>query len=156
MTRAHIVRKGHGDVAEPWVLKARGRETGGHFDFMVGDVEYHTGPPLHCHEAQSDSFFILNGTMRVQVDEEFFDIGPGDFITVPPGVPHTFDNIVEDQGPVSVINIMTPGGYDAALEAYAQAGHADTADPEEIRQIAARHGAVVLGPTLAELDGGSR
>ena len=152
MEHAHIVRKGDGDVAEPWVLKARGRQTHGHFDFMVGEVEYHTGPPLHSHTSQSDSFFILNGTMRVQVNDEFFDIGPGDFITIPPGVPHTFDNMIEGQGPVSVINIMTPGGYDAALEEYAAVGHGGTVDPEEISRIASRHGAVVLGPTLAEVD----
>ena len=85
MTRAHIVRKGEGDTAEPWVIKARGAQTHGHFDFMLGEVEYHTGPPLHSHASQSDSFFVLSGTLRVQVDDEFVDIGPGDFITIPRG-----------------------------------------------------------------------
>jgi mannose-6-phosphate isomerase-like protein (cupin superfamily) len=150
MTRAHIVRKGEGDTADPWMIKARGAQTHGHFDFMLGEVEYHTGPPLHSHASQSDSFFVLRGTLRVQVEDEFLDIGPGDFITIPPGVPHTFDNMLEGQGPVSVINIMTPGGYDAALEEYAAAGHG--ADPEEMSAIASRHGAQILGPTLFELD----
>lgn len=58
--------------------------------------------------------------------------------------------MLEGQGPVSVINIMTPGGYDAALEEYAAAGHG--ADPEAMSAIASRHGAQILGPTLFELD----
>ena len=50
--------------------------------------------------------------LAVQVGDDVFDLGPGDFATVPPGVPHTFGNIRNDQPPVKVCNLMTPGGLE--------------------------------------------
>jgi quercetin dioxygenase-like cupin family protein len=37
------------------------------------------------------------------------DLGPGDFISIPPGVAHTFDNVHNGDGLVRAVNVMTPG-----------------------------------------------
>ena len=55
-----------------------------------------------------DTFYVLEGVLAVQFGDEVVELSPGDFCTVPPGVPHTFDNIRKDQPPVKVINLMTP------------------------------------------------
>jgi len=61
MANARIVRSGDGHVTTgggiPWVFKA-GAKIGGEFDFMVGYGSYLSGPPLHVHRAQSDTFYI--------------------------------------------------------------------------------------------------
>jgi mannose-6-phosphate isomerase-like protein (cupin superfamily) len=129
MDRAHVTRGSAGKYIHPWSFKALGEHTNGMFDFMVGSIGYCTGPPLHTHAEQADTWYVLKGVLKFQVGEEIFDLGPGDFATVPPGVPHSFDNVIEEQGPVEAINIMSPAGFDLALEAYnAQRSDLDPAE----------------------------
>ncbi|MFC5747439.1 cupin domain-containing protein [Actinomadura rugatobispora] len=145
MAQARIVRGGEGRAYgdAPWLFKATGDDTGGRFDFMVGEVAYLSGPSLHTHDEQHDTFYVLDGVLTVQAGEEVFELRPGDFVTFPPGVPHTFDNVREDQGPVRAINVMTPGGLHEFFAAAADPalGEADLA--ETARRFGTR-----AGPTL--------
>src|ERR1700728_5453630 len=77
----------------PHLSKATASDTAGRFDFMVEAFAPMTGPPLHFHEVQDDTFYILEGLLTVQAGEEVLDLGPGDFLSIPPGVAHTFDNL---------------------------------------------------------------
>ncbi len=147
MAEARIVRNSEGEAYEEhWKFK-HGSLTGGVFDFMVGEIEYLTGPPLHVHEEQDDTFFVLEGVLTVQVDDELFEIGPGDFATVPPGVPHTFDNVDKDQPPVKAVNLMTPGGIDEQFRAMALLQKAG-GDPDAMAELRKKHGVTSVGPTL--------
>ena len=130
----------------PSLFKAAGDETGGRFDFFEMEIEYLTGPGLHYHFIQDDTFYVLEGVLAVQFGDEVIELGPGDFCTVPPGVPHTFDNIRKDQPPVKVINVMTPAGYEGLF-----AANEDTeavADPAVQDQINADHNVTYVGPPL--------
>ncbi len=46
------------------------------------------GPVMHLHDDASEIFYFIAGRCRLEIDdsEEFFD--PGDFVLVPPQVPH--------------------------------------------------------------------
>ena len=147
MAEARIVRSSEGDVYEQHWLFKHGSLRGGKFDFMVGEVKYLSGPPLHVHREQDDTFYVLEGVLAVQVGDEVFDLGPGDFATVPPGVPHTFDNIRKDQPPVKVCNLMTPGGLDAQFRDMSLLGEA-AGDPAKVAPLRAKHGVTTVGPTL--------
>lgn len=48
---------------------------------------------MHYHEEQDDTFYVLEGLLTVQAGEEILDLRPGDFLSIPPGVAHTFDNL---------------------------------------------------------------
>ncbi len=85
--------------------------------------------------------------LAVQVGDDVFDLGPGDFATVPPGVPHTFGNIRNDQPPVKVCNLMTPGGLDAQFRDMSLMGDA-AGDPDGVAGLRRKHGITVVGPTL--------
>ncbi|MGI5128242.1 cupin domain-containing protein [Pseudonocardia sp. CA-107938] len=128
------------------LFKVGGSQTGGRFDFLVMDVAHRSGPPLHVHEVQDDTFFVLSGVLTVQAGDELVELGPGDFATVPPGVPHTFDNLGAE--PVRVVNIMTPGGYDELFQEWEQLA-TDPSDAE-VATIYARHGARPVGPPLRD------
>lgn len=144
-----LVRAGDGRSAtnSPHLFKAAASETGGRFDFIVGTFAPGTGPPLHFHVVQDDSFYVLDGVLTVQVGDDIFDIGPGDFVSVPPKVPHTFDNLHNADEPVRAINLMTPGGHFDMFDdlARVQAG-ADQAGA--LGEVAARHGTILVGPPL--------
>jgi quercetin dioxygenase-like cupin family protein len=146
MAEARIVRSSEGEVYERlWRFK-HGSLTGGRFDFMVGNIGYLQGPPLHVHDDQDDTFFVLDGVLTVQVGDKVFDLGPGDFASVPPGIPHTFDNTKKDQPPVKVCNLMTPGGLDQQFRDVATA--TASGDPAKVAAARKQHGVTSVGPTL--------
>jgi quercetin dioxygenase-like cupin family protein len=154
MADARIVRGSEGEVYEPtWVFK-HGSRTGGAFDFMVGHIGYLTGPPLHVHCEQHDTFLVLDGVLALQIGDDLYDLEPGDFATVPPGVAHTFDNIRDSQPPVKVCNVMTPGGLDELFvllnEVGATAHDANEPDPEKLAEAGERCGVTFVGPTIGQ------
>jgi mannose-6-phosphate isomerase-like protein (cupin superfamily) len=118
MAEALVVRRGGAKSIrlgpDEWVIRATGANTGGRLDFMEGTISYLQGPPLHVHHEQDDTIMVVEGKLRVQVGEEFVDLTAGDLVSVPKGVAHTFANL--EREPARVINVMTPGGFDLALE----------------------------------------
>jgi quercetin dioxygenase-like cupin family protein len=48
------------------------------------------GPDPHTHTDHTDSFYVLGGTVEVQLDSERIVAGPGTFVAATPGVEHTF------------------------------------------------------------------
>lgn len=51
---------------------------------MLGELK------LHKHPDAAHSLMVLEGSVRVQVDQEFHVINKGDFISIPAGVPHKY------------------------------------------------------------------
>lgn len=147
MAEALISRGADAPEGPAGMLRAGGGDTGGRFDFMVSTVPFGAGPPLHVHDEQDDSFFVLDGVLTIQVGEDLIELHPGDFASVPPGIAHTFGNTDADQPPVRVVNVMTPGGFDG----YMQEMMSLSAPPDEaaMTEIGRRHGITWVGPTIA-------
>ena len=65
----------------------------GHTDdqYELFEMDAPRGPatPLH-RTGWAKAYYVLNGRMIVQVEDEAFDLGPGSSITIPPGALHTF------------------------------------------------------------------
>jgi mannose-6-phosphate isomerase-like protein (cupin superfamily) len=149
MADARIVRSTDGkSYGNQWLFK-EGSLTGGQFDFLVGHIDYLAGPALHIHHEQVDSFFVLEGILTMQIGDDIVELGPGDFATAPPGVPHTFSNTHKDQPPVKLVNLMTPGGLDRHFQDIALAEGLAT-DPAKRAELEEACGLTVVGPTLAE------
>jgi quercetin dioxygenase-like cupin family protein len=149
MAQARIVRASAGETAKggdiPWTFKSGGR-VGDGFDFMIGEVPYFSGPPLHVHRAQSDTFYVLDNVLKLQVGDDFFDLEPGDYASVPPGVRHTFDNVRRNQPPVRAVNLMVPGGLDLFLADLGALGEAPAG--AELNRVAQENGVTFVGPPL--------
>jgi mannose-6-phosphate isomerase-like protein (cupin superfamily) len=43
---------------------------------------------LHSHATMYENYFVLEGRALYIVGDETYEIGPGDFLVIPPGVPH--------------------------------------------------------------------
>jgi quercetin dioxygenase-like cupin family protein len=95
------------------------------------------GPPPHTHETLHDMFYVLEGTLTVQVRDETLDAGPGTFICVPPGVVHTFSNASD--APVRVLNFNTPGGFEDYMRELAEASKSGPPTRERIGEIASKY-----------------
>jgi uncharacterized RmlC-like cupin family protein len=112
---------------------------------MEATITHLQGPPLHLHHEQDDTFFVIEGTLTVQLGDELFDLHAGDLVCAPKRVPHTFANVGKE--PVHVINIMTPGGFDRVLEDYASLS-AGPPDPRVLEEFAQMHKLVIVGPSI--------
>jgi mannose-6-phosphate isomerase-like protein (cupin superfamily) len=48
-------------------------------------------PPAHVHARHSESFYVLEGELTFVVGEQALVAGPGAWVHVPAGIPHTFE-----------------------------------------------------------------
>ncbi len=144
-----LAKAGEGQLAfgSPHLFKATASDTAGRFDFMVVALAPMTGPPLHFHDEQDDTFYVLDGLLTVQAGEEVLDVGPGDFVSIPPGVAHTFDNLHNGDDLVRAINVMTPGGLFPMIEDMARVPPGPE-QPDGIKAATRRHGTTIVGPPL--------
>ena len=147
MSNPIIVRASEVPAGPAGMIRAGGADTDGRFDFLVSVVPFAAGPPLHVHDEQEDIFLVLDGVLTVQVGDELVELGPGDFASVPPGVPHTFSNTNPQQQPVRAVNVMAPGGFDGYLREMLALG--SPPDATTLNEIGRRHGVTWVGPTIA-------
>lgn len=65
------------------------------------------GAPPHYHQRSSELFFIVGGSLQVLLDDEVVVLDQGDFLVVPPGVPHAF--AAAPGGDADVLFVFSPG-----------------------------------------------
>jgi quercetin dioxygenase-like cupin family protein len=120
------------------LIKATGEDTGGSL-FLCETVlaPGFPGPPLHRHEALHDMFYVLEGTLTMQLGDEVREVGAGAFVCVPPGVAHAFRNAGD--APVRLLNFNTPAGWEHYMRDLAAAAAEGPLTPEIIGRIASRY-----------------
>jgi len=72
------------------------------------------GPPPHWHKQTDEAFFVLEGTMRFELDSEPVDAETGAYARVPPGVVHRFSNLSDK--PARFLGLIVPGGFEKYWE----------------------------------------
>ncbi|WP_331766530.1 cupin domain-containing protein [Embleya sp. NBC_00896] len=94
------------------------------------------GAPAHFHTRASEMFHVLEGTMRILLGEEIVTLETGDFLVVPPTVPHAFAPAPDTEAKMLVV--FTPGmdrfDYYRLLERV----HKGEADIAELRATSER------------------
>lgn len=80
-------------AGERIIFRQTAQETGGtllQFDDLLRVGGF--GPPEHVHPHQEERFHVVAGTMGLRVGDREQTLHPGESLTVPPGVPHTWWN----------------------------------------------------------------
>ncbi|MDA0158784.1 cupin domain-containing protein [Solirubrobacter ginsenosidimutans] len=120
------------------LIKAGSEQTAGSFFLSETTIEPgFPGPPPHRHRTLHDMFYVLSGTLTMQVEDEVHEVGPGGFACVPPGVVHTFSNPSPE--PVRFLNFNTPAGFERYMRELAAAAADQPLTREKIGEIASRH-----------------
>lgn len=113
--RAIVVPPGEGKHVYNVEFLARSEDTP-RFNLGVITVQpQRTGPGAHVHEAEDDSFYILEGEITFTVEGEDVVADPGTFVLVPPGAEHDFAN--RGDSVARMLNVHAPAGFDLRLEA---------------------------------------
>ena len=68
------------------------RASDGHFRFVWTLGPGRKGPPEHYHPTETETFEILEGTLRIWINGEPHDYSAGDAVSIPPMACHRFLN----------------------------------------------------------------
>lgn len=75
------------------------------------------GPPPHIHHREEESFYMLQGTLTIQVGGQTLQASPGDFVHLPRGVVHSFRNDGKvDAKMVVTVSPGNPAGVEKFFE----------------------------------------
>jgi len=108
-----VVRNDEGE-ARWWfsglaVIRATAADTGGQMTIIeVTEPPGHEAP-LHVHHREDEAFYILEGSATIQVGEESFEVGPGDYAFGPRDIPHRYS--IGEEG-CRMLFICTPAGFE--------------------------------------------
>ncbi len=70
----------------------------------------------HLHRRCEETFLIRAGELEFLLDDEVVTLQPGDFVRVPPGVRHGYQNVSGQ--PVEMLVTFTPGGIEQLFLKY--------------------------------------
>lgn len=143
-----IVRPNDGECLEAFGDRVRvlvsSAASAGRFCLAESETPSFLGPPPHVHEREDETFLIRAGRYEFQLGDARVQIGPGDVVFAPRGVPHSFRVVSSEPGEMLIF--ATPGGFDAFFAECARLFENNTATPEAIGQIGAAHQLKFLAP----------
>jgi quercetin dioxygenase-like cupin family protein len=129
-------------LGELYRVRVSGADTAGGFAVLDTEGRRGHGSPLHIHRNASETFLVLEGTLRVVVDGAQYDAGPGCAAVLPSGLPHGF---VITSDTARYLTLHHGPGFEDFVAAVARDG-GDTPDPDRLTAIAADHGIDIVGP----------
>lgn len=115
-------------AGESITFKASSEDTQGAWALIEFHVPPHfAGPPLHWHKIEHEAFYVLSGTVTLQIEERVVKAPAGSFALVPPGVVHTFSN--KEDVPTSFLALVSPGGLEGFFRELATSMQQETTWP---------------------------
>ena len=109
-----VVEPGHGHRVGNVEFLARTEDTP-FFNLAIIVLRPGQGVESHVHEAEDDSFLVLEGTLSLVVgdDDRNVEAGAGTFVLVPAGTPHALHK--GGSSDVRFLNVHAPGGFDRRI-----------------------------------------
>jgi mannose-6-phosphate isomerase-like protein (cupin superfamily) len=130
------------------VIRATAADTGG--QMTIVDVTEPPGgeAPLHVHHREDEAFFILEGSATIQVGDESFEVGPGDYAFGPRDIPHRYS---VGPGGCRMLFICTPGGFERLVSEMSVPAESRTLPPPSDEEPDWEHIAAVAEANGCEL-----
>jgi quercetin dioxygenase-like cupin family protein len=161
IARPYRITSGEGIDSVWWksgrmTVKASGAETGNAFSQIETDDPRGTGPPLHLHHNEDETFYVLEGEVTVLVGEERFDLEAGDFLFGPRDIAHAY--VVRSERARMLVTASPPGleqvFVSLGVPVTGSEPPTDAVMPpmDELVRLFADHGCEILGPPLSLAD----
>jgi mannose-6-phosphate isomerase-like protein (cupin superfamily) len=128
-------------------IKASAAETGGQYTLLEITAPPGLQTPLHVHYREDEGFYVLDGSVTIEVGDETVELGPGQHAFGPRNVPHRFT--VGPDG-AHMIWVLTPSGFEDFVDEVSEPAAAPTVPPanvvppEDAAEIVLRHGMELL------------
>jgi quercetin dioxygenase-like cupin family protein len=91
-----------------------GEQTGGAFFMAEVSVPPGGGNPPHIHQREEEMFYLQQGTLTIQVGGKTLTASPGDFVCLPRGIAHCFQNT--GNADAKFLVMATPAGVETFFE----------------------------------------
>jgi quercetin dioxygenase-like cupin family protein len=132
-------------------LRITGEQTGGAFAVADHLAERGNASPVHVHDRDDETFFVLDGELRVFVGEEDHAAGPGTVVVLPRRRRHAY---VVTSATARFLTLHTPAGFEQFATEVGEPARALTLPPPPagppdfaaLAQAAARHQITILAP----------
>jgi quercetin dioxygenase-like cupin family protein len=165
MVDRYVVRAGDGTQTHLGgmgvTFKVPAAMTGGALAIVEHPVQPRALVPPHTHHREDELSFVVEGTFGVRIGDDEFEVGPGDYVYKPRGIPHAFWNPTD--GMSRLVELLFPPDFERFFaqlgQAYVDGG--GTPDPERLMalardyeldflmnwvpDLAARHGLTLIG-----------
>jgi quercetin dioxygenase-like cupin family protein len=131
----------------PTTILLRAEDTAGEISIVENTLEPGApGPPLH-HHAFDEAFYILEGELTFQVEDDLLTAGPGELGFAPRGVAHTLAN--RSGAPARYLLVCTPAGFERVFAR--RIAKAEGTDPPDWA-LAPTPEVTVVGPRIGDRD----
>jgi quercetin dioxygenase-like cupin family protein len=97
-------------LGDTYTFHITGSETEGQCAVLEISVPSGSGPPLHSHTKESESFYVIDGEFSFQYGDEKMIVKQGAFLFQKKGIPHTYKNIGENVG--RLLFTILPAGFE--------------------------------------------
>lgn len=149
----------YGPAVGRYTIKVSGEQTEGRLLQFVLTDSRGAAAPRHIHHDTDETWYVIDGELTVYVGDERFEVGAGDFVLGPKGVPHTFivtserAEVLVTYGPAGT---KGPSGYGVAgffpevavavVPSEAPPKPTEPSDPEDFARRMAVYGIELVGP----------
>jgi mannose-6-phosphate isomerase-like protein (cupin superfamily) len=128
-------------------VKASAADTGGQYTLVEITAPAGLEAPLHVHYHEDEGFYVLDGSITVQVGDAIVELGVGEHAYGPRNVPHRF---TIGPGGARMLWVLTPGGFERLVEEAGVPAEQPTVPPPSVvppadaAEIVRRHGNELL------------
>ncbi|HZA05090.1 MAG TPA: cupin domain-containing protein [Propionibacteriaceae bacterium] len=114
--------------------------------YEVFEVDAPRGPATPLHRTNwPKAYYVLQGRMLVQIDDEGYDLTAGASVTIPPNALHTFTVLSPATRFLTVSLTDAMGRFHADLDATVPRDRPLPETLAEVQQVLARHDVTVVG-----------
>lgn len=144
LRKIHHVRPGEGPClgygGQVMNVKLSSAESGGELTVIEDLIPPKSGPPLHVHGRENETYYVLEGEFEFTCGDDVVRGGTGTFVHAPRGIPHRYYNVADTPG--RLLFSFTPAGIEGFFRALTQ--QKDDLSPALIAAVAMRYGIKVL------------
>jgi quercetin dioxygenase-like cupin family protein len=132
-------------------VKVSGEDTGGALTLIEWTAPRGAGPPIHVHEHEDETFWVLEGQVRAVCGDGQWEIPAGSMVFLPHGIEHGFVALTDCR----VLQLTNPAGFEGFVADVGRRPEGPglpppaLVDPERLTRIAGQHGIEILGPPLS-------
>ncbi|MCA1993143.1 MAG: cupin domain-containing protein [Coleofasciculus sp. S288] len=141
-----------------YTFKAVSEDTGGAYALIELLLPPQSGAPAHIHSQEDEAFYIQEGEVEFQLDQQTIVATIGTFLHSPKGQPHGFKNI--GTTPAKMLCLLTPAGLEKFFMEVGKPTENWSFDPpsvspediEKLMATAPMYGLEIIPPSPAEME----
>jgi quercetin dioxygenase-like cupin family protein len=130
-------------------VKIDGADTDDNYELFEVDAPRGPTPPPH-REGWAKAFYVLNGRIIVQVEDEAVDLGPGSSITIPPGALNTFTVLTPTAKFLALSLTGGMGRFFSDLDATVPHDRLAEEVGHQLQEVLTRHDVTIAGFEMAD------